>query len=602
MYHTSHLPILFQRLWLHLSRRRQLQFVLMLLLMLVSAFSEIVSLGAVLPFLAVLAAPEKAVQNPIVGHIFSSMGIALPNDLLLPLTIAFAAAALIASAIRMLLVWAGLRLGLASGTDLSIDLYRRTLYQPYQVHAARNSSEVIAGITHKINSVVFGVLQPVLTLLSSSVILIALITVMILIDPVVALTAALGFGISYALIAKFVSHRLKVNSEQVSRAEKLTIKALQEGLGGIRDVLLNGVQLLYTEIYREAEQPLRRAQGDSQFISLSPRYAMEALGMTLIAALAYVMSLRSGGMEEALPVLGALALGAQRLLPTMQQAYGAWVSIASCKASLVETLDMLDQALPPEVRQPVQAPLVFSECIIFDKVRFRYTEETNWVLNGIDLMIPSGARVGFVGSTGSGKSTTLDLLMGLLQPVEGSLSVDGITIDANSMRAWQQTIAHVPQSIYLADTTLAENIAFGVPKNNIDLARVRLAAQQAQIAEFIEGRPGAYDAFVGERGIRLSGGQRQRIGIARALYKQASILIFDEATSALDNVTEQFVMEAINGLDHEFTVIIVAHRLSTVKNCDMIAVFEQGKVVAQGSYDELLEKSHHFRRMVDART
>jgi ATP-binding cassette subfamily B protein len=205
--------------------------------------------------------------------------------------------------------------------------------------------------------------------------------------------------------------------------------------------------------------------------------------------------------------------------------------------------------------------------------------------------------VGFVGSTGSGKSTTLDLLMGLLPPTEGALLVDGQPLTGRYLRAWQRTIAHVPQNIYLADTTLAENIAFGVPKVDIDAERVKQAARQAQVADFIESRPEGYEAFVGERGIRLSGGQRQRIGIARALYKQASILVFDEATSALDNATEQSVMDAIDGLDRDLTILLIAHRLTTVRHCDMIVELENGKVVAEGTYERLLESSPSFRAM-----
>jgi ATP-binding cassette subfamily B protein len=233
-------------------------------------------------------------------------------------------------------------------------------------------------------------------------------------------------------------------------------------------------------------------------------------------------------------------------------------------------------------------------------VRFRYAEGAPWVLDGLSLDIPKGARIGFVGSTGSGKSTTLDLLMGLLAPTEGELIVDGTRIRGAIVRAWQRTIAHVPQSIYLADTTLAENIAFGVPPGSIDRERVREAARKAQIAEFIESRPEGYEAFVGERGIRLSGGQRQRIGIARALYKQASVLVLDEATSALDNVTEQSVLDSIEGLDRELTILLIAHRLSTVRRCDTIVELEHGAVVAQGAYEELLRRSPSFRTMVEA--
>ena len=594
---THRLDKLLKRLWLHLSQRRQRQFAALFALMLVSAFSEIISLGTVLPFLAVLTAPEKVFAYAQVAHIDEYFGVTSAKDLVLPLTMAFVVAALAAGAIRMFLLWASMRLGLASGSDLSINLYRRTLYQPYHVHLSRNSSEVIAGITQKVNGVALGILQPVLVLLSSVVLLIAVMVMLIAIDPTAAIASALGFGISYILIALVVRKRLKSNSEQVSREQTQMVKALQEGLGGIRDVLLDGSQPLYCEIYRQADHPLRAAQSSSQFINASPRYAMETIGIVLIATLAFSMSQQNGGMTNALPVLGVLALGAQRLLPALQHSYGAWATIASCQASLEETLALLDQPLPSEANEPAPAPLIFKKSIQFQGVRFRYSESTPWVLNGLNLTIPKGARVGFVGATGSGKSTTLDILMGLLLPTEGALLVDSQPVSGRHQRAWQRTIAHVPQSIYLADTTLAENIAFGVHRNDIDMDRVRQSARQAQIAEFIENGPDGYNAFVGERGIRLSGGQRQRVGIARALYKQASVLVFDEATSALDNATEQSVMDAIENLNRELTVLIIAHRLSTIRHCDTIVELDKGLVIAQGNYDELIGRSASFQRL-----
>jgi ABC-type multidrug transport system fused ATPase/permease subunit len=371
-------------------------------------------------------------------------------------------------------------------------------------------------------------------------------------------------------------------------------------LGGIRDVLLDGTQTVYCDIYRQADHPLRHAQGSNVFIGGSPRPVMEALGMVLIAALAYALSRQVGGIATALPVLGALALGAQRLLPALQQIYSAWAAIAGNHASLADIIALLDQPLPAELLKPAPAPLSFQDSIRFDAVRFRYSNDGPWVLDGLNLTIPKGARVGFVGSTGSGKSTTLDLLMGLLIPTEGEILVDAQPISVNRFRALQQSIAHVPQSIYLADTTLAENIAFGVPPDTIDLDRVQQAARQAQIADFIESSPDGYQAYVGERGIRLSGGQRQRIGIARALYKQASVLVFDEATSALDNTTEKSVMDAIKGLSSDLTILLIAHRLTTIRRCDTIVELEHGRIVAQGTYEQLLECSPSFRKMARA--
>jgi ABC-type multidrug transport system fused ATPase/permease subunit len=594
---TGNLPNLLMRLGHHLSLRRQRQLLLLMGVMLVSAFAEVVSLGAVLPFLGILVAPEHVFSHPIVANLALGWGVTSADQLVLPLTIAFAAAALIAGAIRILLLWASTRLAFASGADLSTEVYRRTLYQPYQVHIASNSSELISGIVNKVHSVVFGVLQPLLTLISSIVLLVAITLALIAIDPMVALAATISFGSIYGLITWISRRRLEINSQRISYEQNQVVKALQEGLGGIRDVLLDGTQPVYCDIYRQADLPLRQAQGNNTFIGQSPRYAMETFGMVLIAALAYALGRQAGGIATALPVLGALALGAQRLLPALQHSYSAWASIAGNHASLIDTLDLLDQPLPAELMQPVPSPLPFQDAIRFDAVRFRYTVDAPWVLDCLNLTISKGARVGFVGSTGSGKSTALDLLMGLLMPTEGELLVDGHPISGNRIRAWQQTVAHVPQSIYLADTTLAENIAFGVPRNAIDLDRVQKAARQAQIADFIESSPEGYQAYVGERGIRLSGGQRQRIGIARALYKQANVLVFDEATSALDNSTEQSVMDAIEGLSSGVTILMIAHRLTTVRRCDIIVELERGRVISQGTYEQLLERSPSFRSM-----
>lgn len=594
---TAALPILLVRLWHHLNRRRRRQFVLLLGLMLVSAFAEVVSLGAVLPFLGILIAPDRVFNHPIGADVAQAWSITSADQLVLPLTVAFAAAALTAGAIRICLLWVSTRLAYATGADLGIEVYRRTLYQPYHVHVARNSSEVISGITNKVNDVTFGVLLQLLILVSSIILLVAITLALIAIDPMVASVAAVGFGASYALITWMSRRRLRRNSQRIAQERTQVVKALQEGLGGIRDVLLDGTQPVYCDIYRQADHPLRRAQGNNTFIGQSPRYVMEALGMVLIAALAYSLSRQAGGIATTLPVLSALALGAQRLLPALQQIYSAWASIAGSHVSLADTIALLDQPLPAELLHPDPAPLVIQNAIRFEAVRFRYTGDGPWVMDGLNLTIAKGARVGFIGSTGSGKSTTLDLLMGLLMPTEGALLLDGQPISGNRLRAWQRSIAHVPQSIYLADTTLAENIAFGVPPDTIDLDRVQQAARQAQIADFIESSPEGYQAYVGERGIRLSGGQRQRIGIARALYKQGSVLVFDEATSALDNATEQSVMEAIEGLSSDLTILLIAHRLSTVRRCDTIVEMEHGHVVAQGTYEQLLECSPSFRRM-----
>ena len=296
----------------------------------------------------------------------------------------------------------------------------------------------------------------------------------------------------YAVIIKLTQKKQLTNSQCMARESTQVIKSLQEGLGGIRDVLIDGSQSTYCQIYSNADQPLRRAQGNSSFISTSPRYIIEPLGMVLIATLAYILANQPDGISKAIPVLGALALGAQRLLPVLQQAYSSLSSIQGGQASLQDTLDLLDQPLPDYVDKPAATPIPFNQKINLKNLSFRYSTKTPLVLNNLNLTIPKGSRIGFIGVTGSGKSTLLDIIMGLLQPTEGTVQIDNEPITKSNHRAWQAHIAHVPQAIFLADSTIEENIAFGIPKNKIDLKRVKQAAEQAQIADIIETWPKKY--------------------------------------------------------------------------------------------------------------
>ena len=521
------------------------------------------------------------------------LNITSPDQLLFPLTIVFITAALLAGIIRLTLLYAMTRLSYAAGADLSINVYNRTLYQEYSVHVSRNSSEVINGIITKTNTVIRGVLTPILNLISSTIIIIAILATLFLINISVALITSTIFGGIYWLITSYTKKQLQGNSQIIADQSTLMIKSLQEGLGGIRDVLIDGSQQFYCKLYRNADLPLRHASGNNAFISASPRYAMEAIGMTLIAALAYIITQQEGGVVTAIPVLGALALGAQRLLPSLQQAYSAYSTIKGSKASFKDVNDLLEQPLPDYAEKPLPAPIEFEKEIVLNNLSFRYTadntKKTPWILEDINLTLSKGARIGFMGVTGSGKSTLLDILMGLLPPTSGELTIDGEPITNKNRRAWQAHIAHVPQNIYLSDSSIEENIAFGIPKDKINHQQVKKSAEQAQISELIEGWQDGYQTFVGERGVRLSGGQRQRIGIARALYKQANVLIFDEATSALDNKTEQSVMEAIEGLGRELTILIIAHRLTTLTGCNQIIKLDKSNIVNTGSYKEMIQ-------------
>jgi ATP-binding cassette subfamily B protein len=558
-----------------------------MILMLLASFAEIISIGAVLPFLAVLTEPQHIFELPAAQSIIHEFRLAEPGQLLLPLTITFCIAALFAGAMRLLLLWANTRLSFATGADLSISIYRRTLYQPYFVHCDRNSSEVINGISTKAKGVIVTI-NMTLTFISSSVMLVVILFALISLDPFIALIAFGGFGLIYILITRITRRRVIINSRRISIESSQVIKTLQEGLGGIRDILIDGSQEVYCNIYRKADFVLRDATGNNEFISASPRYAMEALGMILIATLAYSLAHQANGVGKAIPLLGALAFGAQRLLPVLQQAYGSWTRINSGLASLHDAIELLDQPLPFYADQPAIQQLPFKHNISLKQIDFRYSSEAPYVLKNLNLNIAKGSRVGFVGATGSGKSTLLDIIMGLLQPTYGALEIDGQVVTHINNRGWQTHIAHVPQAIFLADSSIEENIAFGVPTDKIDHQRVRLVAKQAQISDTIESWPEQYQTFVGERGIRLSGGQRQRIGIARALYKQADVIIFDEATSALDNETEQAVMHAIESLSEDLTILIIAHRLTTLKSCTQVVELSDGEIKQIGTYQQIV--------------
>jgi ATP-binding cassette subfamily B protein len=432
--HSTNITNLLVRLWHHISQRRRRQFMLLLGLMFVSVFAELISLGAVLPFLSVLIAPDRFFSQPVVADLAQALGITSADQLVLPLTVVLFVAALVAGAVRLLCLWANTRLAFATGVDLSLEVFRRTLYQPYRVHVTLHSSEVISGV-NKASVVMFGLLLPGLLLISSSVLMVGIILTLLAIDAMVAIVAGVTFGASYGIITLLCHSQVQRNGQRIATEQTRSVKALQEGLGGIRDVLLDGTQMFFSEIFRKADHALKRAQGNNIFIGNSPRYAMEAIGLALIAALAYVLSRQSEGVVAGLPVLGVFTLGAQRLLPVLQQTYASWVSIVGAQPSLVDLLEFLDQPLRSEVHQPEPAPLLFHDAIRFDNVRFRYSSDGPWVLDEINFSIPKGARVGFVGRTGSGKSTVLDLLMGLLEPNEGQILVDGQPISGNPVRA-----------------------------------------------------------------------------------------------------------------------------------------------------------------------
>jgi ABC-type multidrug transport system fused ATPase/permease subunit len=572
----------------HVTIRRRLQLCLLFLLMIVVSFAELVSIGAVLPFLGVLTSPDRIFSHPLSQPLIQIFKLTEPKEFLTLMTVLFGVAAVVSGALRLVLSWAQIRLSYAMGSDFSGNIYERTLYQPYPVHLKRNTSEVIVGVTTKADGIVHQTVMPTLTIISSGVMMTTVLVTLFAIEPAVTTIAIAAFGGIYSVVIQSTRRRLAIDSQLISRQHSLVIKALQEALGGIRDVLIDGVQKTYCQIYRDADWRLRRAQSNIAIVSVSPRFIVEAFGMALIAAMAFVLAARPAGLDSAIPVIGMLALAAQRMLPLLQQAFASWSNIRGGQASFWDVLKFLDQALPDHAYQPAPVPLSFAKEIAVENLGFRYGDDQPWIFENLSLSIPKRGRIGFIGVTGSGKSTLLDIVMGLLTATKGSLKIDGVEINSSNCRAWQIHLAHVPQSIFLADASIAENIAFGVALEKIDYNQIRLAAQRAQIANTIESWAEKYDTVVGEKGVRLSGGQRQRIGIARALYKKADVIVFDEATSSLDSETEYAVMESIKNLGDDLTILIVAHRLTTLRDCTQVVEFADGVIRRAGTYQEIV--------------
>jgi ATP-binding cassette subfamily B protein len=599
---------LLRLLWGHIQPRRKIQLGLLVALMLLSSLAELLTIASLVPFLVALSNPASLWRLPLVRSAAEGMGLRDPGQLILPMTILLMAAGVVSAAIRAANLFVNARLSALIASDLGVEGYRRTLEQPYEVHLGRNSSEVITKLAY-LGGISRGILSPLLQGLSGLIVTVVLVAGLLAYQPALALWLAAVFLATYGAMARLNRRRLHRISVLSDRYSKSSLKAQQEGLGAIRDVLLDRCQSLFVHSYQSAQRPLMLLQAEADTVAGLPRFALEAAGMVAIAA-SVLWLLPRGGVVAALPAVGAFALGFQRLLPAVQQMYGASTYIGTYRDVLAGGLELLEQkeltrtfALPLSPANQLE-PLPFAQALQFDNVEFCH-QDSIAVLKEIDLTIRQGEWIGIVGATGSGKSTLLDLLMGLLSPSQGEIYVDGLPLEEpesgiDRRPAWQRHLAHVPQTIFLADTSIAANIAFGVAPEMINRDRLAWAAASAQATDFISKMPKGYDTQIGERGVRLSGGQRQRLGIARALYKQADVLILDEATSALDTLTERRVTEAIAELGAKYTVVMIAHRLSTIKRCDRIIELSAGRIQAQGSYDELLRISPSFRNLSQA--
>jgi ABC-type multidrug transport system fused ATPase/permease subunit len=554
-----------RKLLTYVSIRRKIQFIYLIILTIISSLAEMLSIGAAFPFIKIITDPGKIFSDNFYLNILEFLNITTEEELIIFGSCAFGVLAFIAGFIRVLLTYINLRLATAVSSDIYLVVYSNILYKPYFYHINKNSNEILSIITNKVQNIT-AAFTNCISIFTSLIIFFSIIFILFTIDWLSTTYAVIFFFFSYFFIFRISKIKLSKNSRLITKQQDLVVKATNEGLGGIRDIIIDNTQQHFIDIYRSAVFKVQKAIAQNNFISQSPRFILEAVALVFVSIIIILLSKQKiNGVYDILPVLGSLAFGAQRILPLMNQMYQAHTANRGIVYSLLDVIEILEKK--NELSLVCENKILsFNKSISAKNIKFSYKNKNTHVFKNLSFEISKGAKVGITGPSGCGKSTLLDLIMGLLDPTEGEILVDNIPIK-DCKNQWQKKIAHVPQFIYLADTTIAENIAFGISKGQIDLKKVKNAAKMAQIQDFIESKELGYDEIVGERGIKLSGGQRQRLGIARALYKEAELLILDEATSALDYATEDSLMKVIDFLDKKITVIIISHRISFLKNC-----------------------------------
>ena len=550
-----------------LTKRRRIQLASIIILSFFSAIFEIISLAALIPFLEILNDDGSSFNEPVINNFILILKDYSGNDFSYYLTLIFVGITILSGFFRFTLLWIQTRVTHLIGADISVMIYSKSLYQPYSSHIKKNSSDIISSISTKVDRLVRDSLVNVLLVISSGLMSVSLICFLFYIEPVVALGSFGSFGFIYLVIILLSKKFLKRDSKAINHYQNLVFKALSEGFGGIKDIIINRSQEVFINKYRSSDIPMRRAHANIAIIGGAPRFALEALGFTTFALIAFILKINGYSGAETTSILALFAISSMKIIPLLQQIYAGISGISGSRFFLYDINDFLSL----EIHDPKNIKKInFNSEIKIENVSFRFSENDEWILKDFSMTIPSGKMVGIIGSTGSGKSTLLNIIMGLLIPNVGNLQIDNELIDENLVLSWRKKIAYVPQEIFLNDSSIYENIALGVDLNKIDHDRVKKVSKSAMIYNDIISWSDGFKTKVGERGVNISGGQKQRIGLARALYRQPELLILDEATSALDYKTEREVMKAVESLSKNLTVIIVAHRLETLKNCDMI--------------------------------
>jgi ABC-type multidrug transport system fused ATPase/permease subunit len=590
------------QLWNLLEPRQKRRLVLLQFVSIFMAFSTVFGIAAVMPFFAVLGDPGIVERNEWLGWIWELLGRPEYGRFVTLLGIGLVASIALSGTFNLLGALAMTRFCFWVGNDFQVLLFSEYLQRDYLFHARTNSARLVNNTVQQVGWVLSGILQTGIVLVTSLLQILAIVAAIVVVNPRIAIGAAVLLGGAYALIYLLVRKRLLFYGEITAEQQAKQLKTLNEGFGGIKEITLLGTGNMFRRSFEKGCWRISRTQANAQVISQSPRFLLETLSVAGLVVTSLVLAVNTENLGGTMAQLTFLALATYRLLPALQGVFKSIATMRLRRAAFKRVADDIRQGREREAMESASAAVAPwhdrpRRSIRFEGLTFHYEAGGRPVLDGVDLEIPAGSTVAFVGASGSGKTTAIDVLLGLLTPDDGRLVVDGEEIVAERRRAWQGCLAYVPQQIFLTDGTIGENIAFGIDRRRIDRDRVTRCAEMASLGPLLDELEAGLDTVIGERGVRLSGGQRQRIGIARALYRDAKVIVFDEATSALDGITEQEVMRSIDALHGERTVVLIAHRLTTVRNADIIFELEHGRIVRQGTYDELLATSDRFRKM-----
>ena len=580
-----------QKLLFLLTLHERKRAALLLFMVLIMALLDMIGVASILPFMAVLTNPSLIETNLILNSMYqfsNIFGVDNNQEFLFTLGVLVLLLLVISLTFKALTTYVEVHFMQMCEYNISRRLVEGYLHQPYTWFLNRNSAELGKSILSEVGIVIGDSMKPLISLISKSMIAIALISLLVIADPKLSLIVGLTLSLVYGIILYFTRKYLSQFGKENLKNNELRFIAVSEAFGAVKEIKVGGLEHAYIKTFSNAAKIFAKNKAYLQVISQLPRYIIEAIAFGGIMLIILYAIRQTGSFGNALPIISLYVFAGYRLMPVMQNIYVSLNQLSFSGASLDSLYDNIVK-LEPNNKNQLNEALNFNKEIVLNNIDFNYSNTSRKALQGVNLNITAKSTVGLIGATGSGKTTIVDIILGLLVAQKGTLEVDGEVITKQNLRSWQSSIGYVPQHIYLSDESIAANIAFGTEPKNINHANVEEASKIANLHDFVTNElPNQYDTVIGERGIRLSGGQRQRIGIARAIYLNPKVLILDEGTSALDNETEEKVMESINKLNKKITIILIAHRLNTVKNCDKIYKFEKGRLISQGKFDEMV--------------